>query len=260
MLPDTPNDQPHSYEQLLRENQELRRELENRYDSQRYIWKLFVEIARRLQLSSASVKAAVSSLLSYDIFWDPANQHEFLQTIDASTNTVARLIMLMTLAFRAEAGSLTLSPEPQVLQEILAVVQRNIAARFPNLSIDLEMPENGKTVQVDYEYLIMAIGYLLELLDADPEIRAIQITAHETNEFWNLDIQGLTHTTLELIHTMHACKTDQGMSEGLPFSPEDILGLHIACEVLHLQRIDVRIVGQEGAHLLRLMIPAASKI
>lgn len=246
-----------AYEQLLRENEALRHELMKRDDSHRYIWKLFVEIARRQQLSSASIKAAVSSLLGYDIFWDPANQYEFLQTIDASANNVAKSTMLMALAFRAEAGNLILNPEPQVLQEILAVVQRNVATRFPNLRVDLDMPDTGKTVQVDYEYLILALGYLLELLDADPDVRAIRLRAHENGEIWNLDIQGLTRSTLELIHTMHACKTDHGMSEGLPFSPEDIIGLHIACEVLYLQGIDIGMVEQDGSHLLRLIIPAA---
>jgi hypothetical protein len=256
------DDKPVSFEQLLTENQELRRELDIQKASQRYTFKLFFETTRRMQISSASIKAAVSSLLSYDIFWDPANQHEFLQTINASTDKISKQIMLLSLALRAEGGSLNLTPEIQVLQEILAIVQKKASSRFPGLQINLDMPDHGQPVIVDYEYLIMALVYMLELVDIDPMIEKINMVASEKENCWNLDIIGLSTTTLHLLESMRFCKTDQAVGEGAPFSPEDILGLHIACEVLHLQGIDfdIRIDGEQGTNLLRIIIPVSSRI
>jgi len=36
----------------------------------RALWLLLVQLSRKLQISSASIKAGVSSLLDYSIFWD----------------------------------------------------------------------------------------------------------------------------------------------------------------------------------------------
>lgn len=132
-----------TYADLLRQNLALQNELKRATAPREYIWVLFVEASRRLQVSSASIKAAVSSLLNYEIFWDPANQHEFLQTINSSVDKVTRLVMILSLAFRAEAGSLELKREPQSLQEILAVVQAGVAARHPKLQAKFCLPKRA---------------------------------------------------------------------------------------------------------------------
>ena len=116
---------------------------------------------RRLQMSSAAIKAAVSSLLNYDIFWDGANQHEFLETINTSVDQAGRMVKLMTLAFRLEAGSLVIKCEPQVLQEIVSVVQDHITTRFPHLAFGLTLPQTGGPALVDYEFLMIALEYLI---------------------------------------------------------------------------------------------------
>ena len=107
-----------SYDELLQQNRALRSEVETLNRQSVYLLGVYAETSRKLQLYSASIKAAVSSLLNYDIFWDNANQHEFLETINSSVNQVSELIVL-TLAFRGEAGSLVLKRDPQVFQEIL---------------------------------------------------------------------------------------------------------------------------------------------
>jgi len=57
-------------ESLLNENRDLRRELAELSARNRTLQTLLVEISRKLQISSASIKAAVSSMLSLDFFWD----------------------------------------------------------------------------------------------------------------------------------------------------------------------------------------------
>ena len=51
-----------SPEELYRQNLALRAELSRTLTSRDYIWTLFVEASRRLQMSSASIKAAISSV------------------------------------------------------------------------------------------------------------------------------------------------------------------------------------------------------
>jgi K+-sensing histidine kinase KdpD len=246
-----------SYDDLVRQNLALQKELERLTSTRENIWVLFVEASRRLQVSSASIKAAVSSLLNYEIFWDPANQHEFLETIDSSVDKLTRLVMILSLAFRAEAGSLELKREPQSLQEILAVVQGSIAARHPKLQARFYLPKEGKPVMVDYEYLTIAIGLLFELFDADQKNRSLRVHAVEHPQSWYLDVNGVDRIALELIQNMYACKTDVKITSQYPYLPEHILGLHVACEIIHLQEIDLAaIVNPDGTSVLRLVVPA----
>jgi K+-sensing histidine kinase KdpD len=257
-MPDEKTDQTGaSNEELQRQNLALRREIDRLIASREYLWTLFVEASRRLQVSSASIKAAVSSLLNYEIFWDPGNQHEFLQTIDASVDKAARLVLILTLAFRAEAGSLELKPEPQSFQEILAVVQANAAAKFPKLLVKFTLPKEGKPVLVDYEYLTLAFGFLFELLEAGQKTRKVQVLALEQEQSWYLDISGVDEFELNLIKTMRSCRTDASIASKYNLLAEHILGLHVACEIFSLQEIKMKVAANaDGAPILRLEVPA----
>lgn len=245
-----------SYEELVRQNADLRSELAAAQSGQDYLWSLLVETTRRLQVSSASIKAAVSSLLNYDLFWDPANQHEFLETIDASVDKVARAVILLALAFRAEAGSLEIRLEPQSLQEILALVHANAASANPKRMHRLSLPGEGKPVLVDYEYLTIAFGYLFDLLAARQESGKIRIEAVETPDYWSLEITGVDEADLSLLQTMTACKTAPLALTRYALLPELVLGLHVACEIFHLQNIEIEAISAHQAELvLRLKVP-----
>ena len=246
-----------SLEELRRHNELLRSELEWARSESAMAWMLFVEISRRLQVSTASIKAAVSSLLNHDLFWDPANQHEFLETIDASVDRVSRLVRLLALAFRAEAGSLELKHELHSLHEILAVVQENMVVKDSNLTLWFSLPTDGKPILVDYEYLTNALGYLVEFLTAGPSAARLQIRASENAKDWFLDIEGIEETNLDLVQTLQYRKTDQAVFARYPLQPDLILGLQVACDIFHLQQIDLaKVASSLGEPVLRLTVPA----
>lgn len=251
-------DRKPTYDQLLQQKQDLEAQLNKIKTNQDYIWNLFSETARGLQLSSTSIKVAVSSLLSHDIFWDPPNQHEFLTTINESTNKITQLVSLMTLAFRAEAGTLKLNPEPQVLQEILAIIQNKTMARFPGLKIDLWMSSSEKTVHIDFEYSIMAVMYLIDFMHQSRIHQMVQIKADERGGLWIVDFLGFNQAALKQIHRMQTCSTRKLALDQATIKPESILGLHLACQILHLQQIENDIIEKQGQTGLRLIFPAVS--
>ena len=172
-----------TYDQLVDQNRQLQTALEAAKAEKYFAWDLFLEVGRRLQVSSASIKAAVSSLLNYEILWDPANQHEFLQTIDNSIERSSRLAILLTLAFRAEAGKLELHPEPQIFQEIMAILQADISTEYPDLVDTFGLPQEGKHVVVDYEYLILSLKYLFEFLNTRKGIEKLKVQVVEKEQY-----------------------------------------------------------------------------
>jgi hypothetical protein len=250
---------PLSYDELLQQNQALIHEIKQLQAQENFNWNLFAETGRKLQVYSASIKAAVSSLLNYDIFWDSKNQHEFLETIDNSVNQVSEMIVLLTLAFRAQANNLVLSQDSHVLQEILSVSHTMAVKKNPDLRLEVSFPSNGMPVLVDYEYLTKALLLLYEVSFAQAPSQLIRVEARETVGAWFLDFNGLEPQIIKIIDTMHRCKARPASNEFL--SADNILKLDVICEILHLQQITLEVLDELGRlPILRLRIPEVAPI
>jgi K+-sensing histidine kinase KdpD len=246
-----------SYEELYQQNLALQRELTDLRASLQPVWTLLVDASRKLQVSSASIKAAVSSLLNYDIFWDGANQHEFLTTINTSVDQAAKLVALIALTLRAEEGSLELKREPHNLPEIVSIVQDHGATAFPKLSLAITLPEEGRPVLVDYEYLIIALELLCEVFEAMAGSKTIPLQAIENQDTWFLDFQELDPAIIQLILSPLDWHTDRfAGTQSLPLGY--LLRLHVARQILRLQGIDVeRLSTTTDKATMRLRVPTA---
>jgi K+-sensing histidine kinase KdpD len=246
-----------SYEEMYQQNLDLRRELEELRTNLQSVWALLVDASRKLQISSASIKAAVSSLLNYDIFWDGANQHEFLTTINTSVDQAAKLVALLALAFRAEESSLELKRESHNLQEIISIVQDHGAIAFPKLILAITLPEEGRPVLVDYEYLIIALELLCEVFEVAAGMEHIQVQATENQDSWFLDFKELDLAIVQLILSPLDWQADRlAVSQSLPL--DYLLRLHVARQILRLQGISVEILdNMTGKSALRLRVPTA---
>jgi hypothetical protein len=155
------------------------------------LWSLLVQLSRKLQVSSASIKAGVSSLLDYNIFWDGSTQHEFLESINDSSDQVSRLVTLLSLVSRTKAGSLEMKAEPQMLQEIVSMVREQVRKEANHLTIanTNTLPHSGQPVLVDYEYLMLGLRFLFEVLASSlTESETVQIFAFESGQEWKMDI------------------------------------------------------------------------
>lgn len=246
-------------EDLQRQVLDLRRQLAEFRARNRAMWSLLAEISQKLQASSTSIKAAVSSLLDYDIFWDGSTQHEFLETIDESVDQGSNLIMLMMLAFRSEADSLEMKPEPHALQEILSTVVDTVALGPHQLVTDF--PPEGGPVFVDYGYLAVALRLLLEvLIEPEPPSAQIELLAVESKECWLLDIKAIPETIGTAIGHLGEDQFEELLTDGnlLSLSREKLLKLFTASRIFRLQNIQLDVQTVEtGKVVLRLTIPAA---
>jgi signal transduction histidine kinase len=247
-----------SYEELVLQNQALRLALTESQAEKKAIWMMLAGTNRRLQMSSAAIKAAVSSMLNYDIFWDGANEHEFLETINTSVDQAGRLVKLLSLAFRLEAGNLELKREPHVLQEIISVVQDHTTASIPNLVFGITLPQEGGAVLVDYEFLMTALEYLLEVIER-MGARRIGIQAVEEPGRWLLQFEGLDTPTIQAILSISHHDFDSASRLNPAITPESLLRLHIALQILQMQEIQVEIPDSpHHPSKLRLVVPIHS--
>lgn len=233
---DRPTRDVPTYQELVEQNKELHEQLNRMSANEMYIWSTILETSRKLQSSSASIKAAVSSLLSYDIFWDSANQHEFLVTINASIDQVSDLVRLIGIESRLSSGELEFRREPHLLQEILTIVRVRIGQKEPKINLAINFPEDGKLIDVDYSYLIMALELFVQVIAARSQNDQIRIQAQQIGSQWKIDLEGIDTPLIEMIEKMVCCNTQlEGFSV---MSAENILKLHVAVEIISLQGFD----------------------
>ncbi len=231
-------------------------ELKSREDA---LWSIFADISQGLQVSSASIKAAISSLLDTNIIWDRSAQHEFMESIDRSIDRVSDLMVIMTLAMKAESGRLEPILEPSSIQEIVARVIDTLGNDQTETTFELALPGNGRPAYVDYDYLRIALKNLLEaIMSADRKSPdKISIKAEETPAFWNLHITGpFTGLAIDLLVWLQS-----PLSIPLPparrLHSEVILKAFTAYRLLEQQHITLLSFPQASASpSLTLVIPS----
>ena len=249
---------PATLEEAQNEIVVLRHQMAELRAQNRAMWGLLAEVSRRLQISSTSIKAAASSLLEHDIFWDSSNQHAFLEAIDDSVDEGARLITLMMLAFRSEANTLAMNLEPHNLSEILSAVVETLTAQWPQLHLDTTFPPSGKPALVDYEYLAIGLGLLLEaLLESGMVSSQSTLRLTELNDCWRLDFLDTESSVIKALN--HLCERRFGkLMSSDNISPENVLKLFTASRIIQLQNIKMEVQSDEASETaLRLTIPVA---
>jgi K+-sensing histidine kinase KdpD len=237
-------------EEQFKKNQSLHQDQLSAKD--KFLWKTMVDTSQRLQVTTSSIKAAVTSLLMYDIFWDEANQHEFLATINTSVDQVSELVKLIVLSSRIQAGELDLKCEPHLLQEILSVLRIEISKRYPNLLGNVNFPVDGKLVKVDYEYFKFALEMLLSLFNIKPDGKKIIIDVEEKTDCWLVKLKGVDPIITKMIHLVTQCVTKPQTSKKM--SAENILQLHIVCEIMQFQKIKIEV--SEKFEVITLVVPS----
>jgi K+-sensing histidine kinase KdpD len=248
----------HQEQDLQKQIQELQTELTQLKTNNQLIWDLLVQIGNRLQRSSTSIKTAVSSLLDYDIFWDETTKYEFLQDIDRSTNELADLIILTTLAFRSQAKTLEITTEPNMIQEILVTLQNNMVKNKQKIQFKADYPPEGNPVIADYQYLSVALSLLIEVIISEHKnTDQLSLQAVETTEGWDLQINDLDTSIVTIIR--HFLKQSNDITLIVDqVSPENALKLITAARILYLQNIKLREPGTtKSLTTLCLTIPAA---
>ena len=108
---------------------------------------LLAAVSHDLRTPLASAKAAVTSLRSEDVQWDPEDYEELLATADESLDKLARLVENLLDVSRLQAGAMSVFPRPADLGEIVA---RSLDDLGPSgKTAVIEIPADLPEVHVD---------------------------------------------------------------------------------------------------------------
>jgi K+-sensing histidine kinase KdpD len=239
---------------------ELNRELEETKIINQSMWSLLVEITNRLQMSSSAIKAAVSSLLDHDIFWDGSTQHELLEIIDDSADQVSNQIILLSLAFRSEANDLEMQVEPYDIQEVFIPAFDKLGRDYPDLELSIDIPTDGNSILVDYKYLTVALELLMDVIAASQQpLARLEVSARESQATWHMDIYGIHDEIAGFIANISSCLDDELITD-IRLLPTNKLKLFVVCNIFSQQGIQIESLNQETDNNgLRLILPQAEK-
>ncbi len=104
---------------------------------------LLAAVSHDLRTPLASAKAAVTSLRSDDVQWEPEDYSELLATADESLDKLARLVENLLDVSRLQAGAMSVFPRPADLGEVVARSLDDLGpdSRKVVIEIPAELPE-----------------------------------------------------------------------------------------------------------------------
>ena len=218
------------------------------------------EITDRMQISSAGIKAAVTSLLDYDIVWDGTTEHDFLEIINNNVDIVSREIMLITLASKIETGQLELVPEPNAIEEIISNVVDILASKDPDCQMEVDIISNNKPVFVDFDYMVMALLFLLEFIaEMKGGAEACRMGVNEVGSDSVIRISGINHEIRTLISRL-----EDDLTEGLiwknSLKSTDKLKLFVLGNLLSVQNVELSTHRAHDLWEIRLAVPIVQDI
>jgi len=239
---------------------ELRRRLERSEAKIRALWFLLEEITDRMQVSSAGIKAAVTSLLDYDIVWDGATEHDFLEIINNNVDDVSREVMLITLASKIETGQLELVPEPNSIQEIISNVIDIVSNEFSECTFEVDISAQDMPIFVDFDYTVMALLFLFEfILEKDNGLDLCKINIKEVNNDYMIQISNVNKTVRDLIFEI-----EEELTEGLMWRNElkssHKLKLFVLGSICDTQNIQISTHEADDSWEIHVAVPVVQEI
>ncbi|MBL7163008.1 MAG: hypothetical protein ISS57_10410 [Anaerolineales bacterium] len=234
----------------------LSQEIEYLRTTNQAMWFSLISISKKMQVSSAAIKASVSSLLDYDIIWDGSTQYELLEIIDSSSDQVSKHATLLTLVFKINSNEFTLNPEPTEIYEILSSVTRIVDGNYPEFTINFNTQTPGNPVFVDYEYLSIALVMLFELIIETQTLpQQLDLLAVESKDDWFVDIEEIGKDIIDMLLKVSGREANE-LLQDVYLLPTNKLKLYVVRKIFDLQSI--RITTQpriEAPMSIRLLIP-----
>ncbi len=151
--------------------------------------KFLAMISHELRTPLTSIKGFATTLLADDVQWHPANQHDFLQTIDEEADKLGDLIEQLLDLSRLEAGTLRIVPKPQTLERVIATALAQLRAITVNHQLTLNVPHDLPRIHVDAERIGQVLTNLVgNAARYSPAQTTITVAAQHVNGMIQIDV------------------------------------------------------------------------
>ena len=119
-------------------------------------------VSHELRTPLTAIKGSSSTLLSSSYPVDPAETRQFLRVIDEQTDHMRDLINDLVDMTHIEAGTLSVSPEPTEVEDLLNLARETYArAGMQSNRVELELPSELPKVMADRRRVLQVLSTLL---------------------------------------------------------------------------------------------------
>ncbi|HSD85759.1 MAG TPA: ATP-binding protein, partial [Anaerolineae bacterium] len=151
--------------------------------------KFLAMISHELRTPLTSIKGFATTLLADDVQWHPANQHDFLRTIDEETDKLGDLIEQLLDLSRLEAGTLRIAPKPQTLEHVISTALAQLQTITAEHHLLLDVPRDLPFIRADAERISQVLTNLVgNAARYSPARTAITVTAQRVDSMVQIDV------------------------------------------------------------------------
>jgi signal transduction histidine kinase len=151
--------------------------------------KFLAMISHELRTPLTSIKGFATTLLADDVQWHPANQHDFLQTIDEEADKLGDLIEQLLDLSRLEAGTLRIAPKPQTLERVITTALAQLQTMTVNHHLVLNVPSSLPLVHADAERISQVLANVVgNAARYSPPQTTITVAARHVNSMVQIDV------------------------------------------------------------------------
>ena len=148
---------------------------------------LLAAVSHDLRTPLASIKAAVTSILSSEVTWQPEDVREFCETIDAETDRLTGLVADLLDMSRVQAGTLPLSARAVAVGDV--VVDAVLSLSASEVPIVVDVADSTPPVFADPGLLVRALANVLSNAQKwSPGGTPVQVEAGAAGEFVDIRV------------------------------------------------------------------------
>ena len=145
-------------------------------------------ISHELRAPLSAIKGFITTLLTKDVEWDLATQHDFMSIIDTEADKLTKLVDELLDFSRMDAGRLRVMPEVQTLHDILARATPQLSMLTQNYNLMLDIPPDLPAVMADRQRIAQVLTNLVDnAVKYTPRHTNIRISAMPEGDYVRVD-------------------------------------------------------------------------
>jgi K+-sensing histidine kinase KdpD len=230
----------------LLESEATRREAAERAYEERL--RQLAIINHELRTPLASIKGFATTLLAEDVVWSPADQTDFIQTINDEADKLSRLVEQVLEVSKMDAGRVPIELTQQDLSAIVDRAKGQMNAVTGQHDFSMNIPDNLPPVMADSQRTGQILVNLVEnAVKYSPAGTAIRLVALEDGDFIRINVsdqgRGIApEDRKKVFQAFYRSEKTAGATKAKGVG----LGLHICQRLVEAQGGKIEIMEHEG--------------
>ena len=220
-------------------------------------------VSHELRTPLSAIKGSAATMLGSPHALDPTETRQFLRVIDEQANHMRRLINDLVDMTQIESGTLSITPEPTDLEDLVEQAREAFLSRGAANKTVVDLAPNLPRVMADRWRIVQALSTLLATAsEGSPESSAIRVSVSPEGVYVMITVEGRSEGAAadDLSHPFRGYSRTEGQNLG-GRSGRDDLGLVICKGIVeaHGGRMSTESAGPERGARYVFTIPAVDE-